>query len=80
MMMSNAQMPLFQPGGGMLPSNLGGLPSMGGGGGPPPPPPPPPILGQSLSNDGDSGSLANALKNAKLKRSNKVISSFKFLI
>lgn len=71
MMMSNAQMPLFQPGGGILPSNAGGLASMGGGGGPPPPPPPPPILGQSLSNDGDSGSLANALKNAKLKRSNK---------
>lgn len=43
--------------------------------GPPPPPPPPPGMGRSLSNDGDVGSLANALKNAKLKRSNKVIAS-----
>jgi hypothetical protein len=29
-----------------------------------------------LSNDGDPGSLANALKNAKLKRSNKVCFQF----
>ncbi|XP_046443248.1 protein enabled-like isoform X1 [Daphnia pulex] len=48
-----------------------GVSSPIGGGGPPPPPPPPPGLGRSLSNDGDPGSLANALKNAKLKRSNK---------
>lgn len=61
MILNSAQ--LAQPTGGSSPI---------GAGGPPPPPPPPPGLGRSLSNDGDPGSLANALKNAKLKRSNKV--------
>ncbi|XP_032793005.1 vasodilator-stimulated phosphoprotein isoform X3 [Daphnia magna] len=60
MILNSAQ--LAQPTGGSSPI---------GAGGPPPPPPPPPGLGRSLSNDGDPGSLANALKNAKLKRSNK---------
>lgn len=53
--------------------SAGGTSPIGVGSGPPPPPPPPPGLGRSLSNDGDPGSLANALKNAKLKRSNKVL-------
>ncbi len=57
----------------------GGSSPIGGSNGPPPPPPPPPGLGRSLSNDGDPGSLANALKNAKLKRSNKVCFNLMFL-
>ena len=57
---------------------VGGISPMGGGG-PPPPPPPPPGLGRSLSNDGDPGSLVNALKNAKLKRNNKVIHFCNFI-
>ena len=73
MMMMGSQLPAQTGGGMMLPSMGMPMPMSGGGGGPPPPPPPPPGIGRSLSNDGnDPGSLANALKNAKLKRSNKV--------